>query len=247
VAAGGSGWEPAVPFGSRLLAEGVRGGDVAVFQRLYNALGALLARPPGPPLDVGGTFGPGEREAARAVQARFGLVPDGVVGPTTCFVLGHGTGARRTYGGPPFGSRPLREGDSGGDVWVLQNRLAVLGGLRRPADGTCGEETVAALVRWKAGAGLGASPEVDARTANALIVASLAGGRAIWSGRHGLDVAWLQRRLRECGRLAGPVDGMCSAETVTALRSFQTAAGLVPDGVAGPDTYLALGQAGPPP
>ena len=239
--------EPAVPFGSRLLAEGVRGGDVAVFQRLYNALAGLLERPLGPALPVDGTFGRREREAAGMVQARFGLTPDGVVGPTTCFLLGHGTGARRTYGGPPFGSRPVRVGDTGGDVWVLQNRLAVLGRLRRAADGTCGEETIAALLGWKAAAGLDGAPEADARAANALIVASVAGGRAIWSGRHGLDVAWLQRRLRERRVLERPVDGLCSAETVDGLRAFQAAARLVADGVAGPDTYLALGQAGPAP
>lgn len=239
--------EPAVPFGSRLLAEGVRGGDVAVFQRLYNGLLALLERPPGPALALDGMFGPREREAAGMVQARFGLTPDGVVGPTTCFVLGHGTGARRTYGGPAFGSRALREADSGGDVWVLQNRLAVLGRLRRPADGSCGDDTIAALLRWKADAGLDGARELDARAANALIVASIAGGRAIWSGRHGLDVAWLQRRLREHRVLERPVDGLCGAETVDGLRAFQAAAGLVADGVAGPDTYRALGQARPAP
>ncbi len=245
-AAGGP--QRAIAFGSRQLVSPsgppMAGTDVVVFESLYNALGHLLTEPLGADLAVDGTFGPLDAAAARRIQGRFGLGADGIVGPSTCFVLGHGAGAHRTYGGPAFGSRVLRPGDDGGDVWVLQNRLAALGRMKRPGDGVWGDDTAAALVGWKADVGLAGDPVADLQTANALVMASLAGGRAVWSGRNGLDVAWIQRRLVDAGLLRAPVDGICSPATVAALRAFQAGARLVADGVAGPDTFLALGRAG---
>ena len=220
-----------------------RGADVVVLQSLWNALGGLLDRPLGRDLPLDGEYGPETAAATAALQRHFGLFADGVVGPSTCFVLGHGAGAHATYGGPPLGSRPLRQGDSGGDVYVLQNRLAVLGGLLRPADGTADAVTLRALASFQAEQGLPAGP-LDAPTANALIVRSLAGGRAVWSGRNGLDVAWVQRRLQRGGGYAGPVDGLCGPETASAVRAFQGRCHLVSDGVVGPDTFAALGTAG---
>lgn len=63
---------------------------------------------------------------------------------------------------------------------------------------------------------------------------------AIRSGDQGEDVKDLQRALNAAGFNAGAADGHFGARTETALKAFQTARGLVADGVAGPKTLRAL-------
>ena len=246
---------PLVPFGSRMLGgrapEPQRGTDVALFQILWNALTELLDLPPGPALPVDGVFSPPVVAAVRSLQRRYGLTEDGIVGPSTYFLLGHGVGAHTTYGGPPFGSRAPRPGDTGGDVYVLQNRLTMhpyASTLERPADGTFGEPTARALIAFRRDAadagdpGLGEGPEVDAPTVNALLLYTRAGGRAIFPGRNGLDVAQVQTLLRAVDLHPGPVDGFYGPRSVAAVRAFQRREGLLVDGIVGPATFAALGR-----
>ncbi|HEX4929310.1 MAG TPA: transglycosylase SLT domain-containing protein, partial [Gaiellaceae bacterium] len=54
------------------------------------------------------------------------------------------------------------------------------------------------------------------------------------------DVAVLEFRLRRFGLAAPEVDGRFTARTEAALRRFQNARGLAPDGIAGRHTYRAL-------
>lgn len=57
-----------------------------------------------------------------------------------------------------------------------------------------------------------------------------------------MDVAAIQRALLARGHDLGPAgaDGDAGPKTIKALTSFQRAAGLVPDGIAGPKTQAAL-------
>ena len=101
----------------------MQGTDVKVFQTLFNDFLQYSAPPLGPmgtPLAADGIFGPKTSEAVRQWQQYFGLSNDGVIGPVTGATLGQDDGA---YGGPRFGSCALAVGASGGDVYVLQNRL----------------------------------------------------------------------------------------------------------------------------
>ncbi len=242
-------YPPVIAFGSRMLGGAARkpqrGTDVALFQHLWNALAELLDRPPGPALAVDGVFLPACAAAAAALQREFGLTEDGIVGPSTYFLLGHGVGAHTTYGGPPFGSRSLRPGDAGGDVYVLQNRLAVCGRLTdRPADGTFGISTIRALASMRT-ADQGPKdegPDVGTPTVNSLLLGTLAGGRAIFAGRNGLDIAYVQSVLRACTLYAGPIDGFYRPDTVSGVRAFQRREGLLADGIVGPATFAALGR-----
>ena len=73
----------------RILRLGTSGNDVMELQSLLRRLG----HDPGP---VDGVFGPRTQRAVMQLQARFGLVPDGIVGPATGrlaerFLLGYDT------------------------------------------------------------------------------------------------------------------------------------------------------------
>ncbi|NPV26419.1 MAG: L,D-transpeptidase family protein [Firmicutes bacterium] len=57
----------------------------------------------------------------------------------------------------------------------------------------------------------------------------------------GPDVRQLQERLQELGFYRGPLDGVFGPATETAVRAFQTEAGLTVDGIVGPTTWNALG------
>jgi metacaspase-1 len=68
--------------------------------------------------------------------------------------------------------------------------------------------------------------------------------RSLRWGMSGDDVRALQQRLKDLGYLSGAVDGWFGYQTAAAVRRYQQAAGLVVDGVAGPDTLRSLGLAG---
>ena len=55
-----------------------------------------------------------------------------------------------------------------------------------------------------------------------------------------VDVAEVQRRLRELGYLVGPADGVQGQQTTAAVMAFQRVNGLVVDGIVGPQTLGAL-------
>ncbi len=61
-------------------------------------------------------------------------------------------------------------------------------------------------------------------------------------GANGGEVKELQRRLKEWGYYKGAVDGIYGKGTVEAVKAFQKKNGLTPDGVAGIETYKALGM-----
>ena len=70
----------------------------------------------------------------------------------------------------------------------------------------------------------------------------LLGQRAARRGRVGWDVASLEFRLRRFGLPAGKLDGRFDAATAAALKRFQRARGLDPDGIAGGRTFRALAR-----
>jgi peptidoglycan hydrolase-like protein with peptidoglycan-binding domain len=245
---------PFVPFGSRNLSGGEQGTDVAVLQTIYDQMLKVLNPPQGPlgqPITVTGTYDAATKQAVRNVQSYFGISVDGIAGPDTYFLFGQGVGPHVTYGGPRFGSRVLSQGMTGGDVTVLQNRLNLFrysGILGAPADGVFGANTASAVTQFQLDAiangdsGLATNGVVTAGTFDALWIYTYAGGRGIFTGRNGFDVAFLQLLLSKLGFYGGRITGFYDAATMAAVIALQTSAGIAVDGVVGQVTYFALGQ-----
>jgi peptidoglycan hydrolase-like protein with peptidoglycan-binding domain len=115
---------------------------VAALQVALHARGLYAAT-------VDGVSGPATTTGVRRLQARKGLVVDGIVGPTTRRALGW-------RGHPRLGARPVREGRRGWDVAALQFLLARAGFASGPFDGEAGPRFADALRRYQTWAGIGA-------------------------------------------------------------------------------------------
>ena len=147
----------------------------------------------------------------------------------------------------------LHRGDVGPAVAEIKNTLASLGLL--PANGRPGpalfDEAVEQAVRgFQQQRGLITDGVVGPATYRALTDARWRlGDRSlaflVSKPISGDDVFALQERLLELGYDAGRPDGIFSAETEQALRSFQRDYGLTPDGICGPGTLRALKQLAP--
>jgi len=248
---------PYVPFGGRpmqLAKPYMRGTDVAVLQAIYNLMLATMHPPHGPLgrlIAITGAYDEATASAVRSVQSYFDLTVDGVVGVQTFVAFGQGVGAEVSYGGPAYGSRQLRVGSSGGDVTVLQNRLNVFrygADIGRPANGYFSVMTSAAASELKADAtsygngGFAATSIAGIGYYDASWLYTLAGGRDIFTGRHGFDVAMVQLLLRHPGFYQGPIHGYFDAPTQAAVRSLQGVSGITVDGVVGRQTFHAIGQ-----
>ena len=129
-------------------------------------------------------------------------------------------------------------------VAALQVALRANGLYKGEVDGISGPMTRRALLRFQRRHGIRATGKVGYLTRCELGVLGkpLLGQRALVSGRVGWDVASLEFRLRRFGLPAAKLDGRFDAATVAALKRFQRARGLDPDGVAGGRTFQALAR-----
>ena len=60
-------------------------------------------------------------------------------------------------------------------------------------------------------------------------------------GSSGTEVSNIQKRLAAWGYYYGDIDGIYGSRTVAAVKKFQSANGLTPDGIAGPATLAKIG------
>ncbi|MCZ7587907.1 MAG: peptidoglycan-binding protein [Gaiella sp.] len=129
-------------------------------------------------------------------------------------------------------------------VAALQVALRAHGVYRGDVDGISGPLTRDALLRFQRAHGIRATGKVGRATRCKLgkLGRPLLGQRQLASGRVGWDVASLEFRLRGFGLLAKRVDGRFDAATAAALRRFQRARGLTPDGIVGARTFAALAR-----
>jgi soluble lytic murein transglycosylase-like protein len=130
-------------------------------------------------------------------------------------------------------------------VAALQVALRSKGMYGGAVDGISGPNTRAALLAFQRKHGIRATGKVGHATRCKLGVLGtpLLGQRELRRGRVGWDVASLEFRLRRFGLSPKRVDGRFDAATAAALRRFQRARGLDPDGIAGLRTFRALTRA----
>jgi peptidoglycan hydrolase-like protein with peptidoglycan-binding domain len=191
-----------------------------------------------------GQFGPKTAAAVKAFQSAKGLVADGVVGPKTW--------ARLTATSSSGGATPtLKQGATGASVTNLQKRLAQHGFNPGAADGQFGPKTTAAVKAFQSAKGLVADGVVGPKTWAKLNGAAAptapapsapgGSGPTLKQGHSGAPVTALQNRLNQLGFNAGAADGQFGPKTTAAVKAFQSAKGLVADGVVGPKTWSKLG------
>jgi soluble lytic murein transglycosylase-like protein len=120
-------------------------------------------------------------------------------------------------------------------VAALQVALRSHGLYRGDVDGISGPMTRNALVRFQRRNGIRATGRLGS---------PLLGQRPLTTGRVGWDVAALEFRLRSFGLPSKRIDGRFDAATAAALRRFQRARGVTPDGIAGAKTFRALVRGG---
>ncbi len=145
----------------------------------------------------------------------------------------------------------LKLGSTGQDVFDLQTRLAELRYYEGQIDGKYSTETQTAVREFQEKNGL-AADGIAGRSTQDLVYSTRAvpklvsaaandeGYLLLKEGVSGLEVRKLQARLADLGYYAGGVDGIYGSTTVAAVKAFQRANGLSPDGHAGTQTQNRL-------
>jgi peptidoglycan hydrolase-like protein with peptidoglycan-binding domain len=131
---------------------------------------------------------------------------------------------------------------SNANTAALQVALKALRHYTGGIDGIAGRRTKRAVRRFQRSHRLPADGVAGPRTRRKLGRRGrpLLGRRIMRRGNHGWDVAALQFMLQRRGYSPGGIDGGFGAGTYSALTSFQRAAGLTVDGLAGDATISAL-------
>ncbi len=133
-------------------------------------------------------------------------------------------------------SRTLKLGLSGEDVRKLQDALTQLGYNPGAIDGIFGSQTQAAVRTFQRDKGLVQDGIVGPATAAALNRA-LVLPAYLKLGSRGPEVNVLQGFLQQFGYDPGPIDGIFGPKTRESVISFQRDYGLLPNGIAGPQTW----------
>jgi peptidoglycan hydrolase-like protein with peptidoglycan-binding domain len=226
-----------------VIQQGQVSGCVTELQNLLNRHGAGLV--------VDGNFGPNTLYAVRTFQSATAIAVDGQVGPQTKTKL-YTTGGTAPAPINLFSAScptNIARGQQSGCVTELQ-RLLRRYGYTVGVDGDFGPQTEGAVVSFQSALGLGVDGIVGPITKRALYDSDEAPGAGvdlrsascpanIAQGQSGGCVATLQALLNGKGQHLS-VDGEFGPLTLAAVRAFQQAAGLVVDGIVGPNTKAAL-------
>ena len=155
------------------------------------------------------------------------------------------------------GTRPtLRKGDAGAAVKEMQEKLLAAGCKleKYGADGSYGKETVEAVKAYQTANNL--TPDgicgpltwakldaIQGTTTGTTTAPTITTNRpTLRKGDSGPDVKEMQEKLLAAGCTLPNhgADGQYGAETVKAVKAYQTANSLTPDGICGPLTWAAL-------
>ena len=168
-----------------------------------------------------------------------------LVGAIATLLLLGGLPTARAAGGAPGPATPLRFGDQGPAVGVLQRDLLTLGyGQVGTADGGFGGDTWVGLVFFQRDHGLPPTGDADTTTWAALrdaLAALPPGWTPVAVGAAGGQVRGVQSRLIGLGYAPGALDGVFGEQTRAALVRFQLGRALPPTGFLDPLTATVLG------
>lgn len=208
---------------------------------------------------VDGDFGKSTEAAVKAFQARNNLRVDGIAGADTLKKLNSSSALppRPTPSPTPRGTATpvirkdiyLKLGSSGSDVRKMQERLIALGYLSGTPNGQFDSMTEAAVIAFQNrntsySDGIAGQITLEKLYSSSARKTSTSVGIIGTSIKRGDSntsmVKRIQQRLKELRYYTGSVDGAFGASTEAAVKAFQSANRLVPDGKVGPDTYDAL-------
>ncbi len=212
---------------------GADSNDVLVMQRHLKDYGYFSGEP-------SGSFDDATRQAVESFQMVNGLPITGVADGATLMRLM----ADSPITWPAFLTEmSASEGDTGLNVYVLQSRLAQMGYFTGSRTACFGELTRQAVQRFQQDLGLEATGQADAATWAAIYSRSGTAdipGDAMKPGDSGDDVKAVQTRLNALGFFDNAISGVYGYATETAVRLFQSAAGLEVTGLLDGDTSSRL-------
>ena len=177
-------------------------------------------------------FGNQTLDALTAFQRHNDLQADGILGEATYALLIGGTAKEYV----------MQEGDAGDDVKEVQDRLYELGYLdKNSRTGTFGEKTAAAVRAFQSSNKIKVDGKVGSKTLNRLYSSDVV-GNVFKPGDTDEQIKQYQQRLIKLGYLASSyeIKGKMDSKTVSAIKAFQEANGLVRDGCLGPATMEQL-------
>ncbi len=202
---------------------------------------------------VDGDFGKATEAAVKAFQARNGLSPDGVVGTQTLNKLNSSSALppRPTATPTPRINTNvyLQSGSSGADVRRIQERLISLGYLLGTPTGRFDNATTAAVYAFQQRNTAYADGIAGKLTLEKLYSSSARGtstpqgiiGTSLHRGMNdSAAVRLVQSRLKNLRFYTGGIDGDFGASTEAAVKAFQQANRLTPDGKVGSETFDRL-------
>lgn len=203
------------------LKPGVTAEQVIELQEKLMSLGYM---DPDEPTDF---YGPMTTAAVKLFQNKNELKADGVAGEITLALLYSGNAKEYV----------ATNGDSGEDIRGMQERLYELGYIEnsKEADGKFGDATEAAVKKFQENNGLVVDGKLGVNTKE-MLYSEEAKANAYSKGDQSEAIKKYQTKLQKLGYLTTKPDGKYGDDTVTAVRRFQEANGLIADGYLGPQT-----------
>ena len=200
--------------------------NVAAVQTRLNTLGYYK-------MSIDGRWGSGTTAAVKKFQSDNGLKADGIVGS--------GTASKLRVKLPITGGISL--GKTNANVAAVQARLTTLGYYSSGVDGTWGNGTLRAVLKYQSDRGMTVDGVVGSGTAGklGLTLSSSSRSGGINKGKTYENVKAVQTALRSAGYFKSTVDGVWGRRTMCAVMHFQSDCGLTVDGVVGSATERKLG------
>ncbi len=232
-------WQAAVA----QIRRGQSGAEVNYIQSCLRKLGYFQG-------NITGNFGPKTENAVRSFQQAKGINAIGVVGPRTQRALDRRcrrTSSRTRTQPRSRSSNQLTVGSSGDTVIQLQQNLQRLGFYRGVITGNFQNLTLAAVKEFQQARGLVPDGVVGNRTQREIRISlnninnqTNPSSNQLTVGSSGDAVIQLQQNLQRLGFYRGVITGNFQEMTVVAVKEFQQARGLVPDGVVGNRTQREI-------